>query len=85
MQNVQILDCTLRDGGRIFECRFDDKTIFNMTKDLTFAGIDIVELGFLRDGKLTEYKGNSTFFTEISEPSFLLTASARLPFSRYLC
>ena len=67
MQNVQMLDCTLRDGGRIFECRFDDKTIFNMTKDLTFAGIDIVELGFLRDGKLTEYKGNSTFFTEISQ------------------
>lgn len=67
MQNVQILDCTLRDGGRIFDCKFDDKTISNMTRDLTSAGVDIVEVGFLRDRKSIEYKGNSTFFTEISQ------------------
>lgn len=67
MKNVQILDCTLRDGGRIIDCRFDDKTIANMAKDLTTAGIDIVEMGFLRDHKLVDYQGNSTFFTETAQ------------------
>jgi len=67
MRNVQILDCTLRDGGRILNCQFDNKTILNMTKDLTNAGIDIVEMGFLRSHELVDYHENSTFFTETSQ------------------
>ncbi len=67
MKNVKILDCTLRDGGRIIDCAFENSVIANMTKDLTDAGIDIVEMGFLRDHKLVSYKGNSTFFTETSQ------------------
>lgn len=64
MKNVQILDCTLRDGGRVIDCKFDNRTILNMAKELTGAGIDIIEMGFLRDHKLVDYNGNSTFFTE---------------------
>lgn len=67
MKDVQILDCTLRDGGRIIDCKFEDKTISNISKDLVSAGIDIIEIGFLRDDSLVEYKGNSTFFTEVSQ------------------
>ena len=67
MQNVQLLDCTLRDGGRVIDCRFEDSTISHMAKDLTMANIDIVEMGFLRDHKIIEYKGNSTFFTEVPQ------------------
>ncbi|MCM1174208.1 MAG: aldolase catalytic domain-containing protein [Blautia sp.] len=67
MWNVQLLDCTLRDGGRIIDCKFDDTVIMHMVKDLTLANIDIVEMGFLRDDRIVEYKGNSTFFTEISQ------------------
>lgn len=67
MQNVQLLDCTLRDGGRIIDCHFENSTISHMAKDLTMANIDIVEMGFLRDHKLIEYKGNSTFFTEVPQ------------------
>lgn len=67
MQNVQLLDCTLRDGGRIIDCRFEDSTISHMAKDLTMANIDIIEMGFLRDHKLVEYKGDSTFFTEVPQ------------------
>ena len=67
MGNITLLDCTLRDGGRIIDCKFEDKTISNISKDLVSAGIDIIEIGFLRDDSLVEYKGNSTFFTEVSQ------------------
>ena len=47
MKNVQVLDCTLRDGGRIINCKFEDMTIYNIANELTKSGIDIVKLGAL--------------------------------------
>ncbi len=67
MRNVQILDCTLRDGGRIINCEYSDGVISELAKGLTDARIDIVEMGFLRSHSLVEYKGDSTFFTEVSQ------------------
>lgn len=67
MKNVQVLDCTLRDGGRIIDCKFEDNTIAEMARDLTNANIDIVEMGFLRDHESVQYQGNSTFFTETAQ------------------
>lgn len=67
MKGIQVLDCTLRDGGRILNCEFDDTTIMGMSKELAASGIDIVEMGFLRDSNMVNYKGNSTFFTHISQ------------------
>lgn len=69
MKNVQVLDCTLRDGGRIINCEFDDNMILELTKDLTDANIDIIEMGFLRSHSLVHYAGNSTFFTQINQIS----------------
>ena len=66
MKGIQVLDCTLRDGGRIINCEFDDTTIMGMSKELAASGIDIVEMGFLRDSNMVNYKGNSTFFSHIS-------------------
>lgn len=66
-KNIKILDCTLRDGGRLIDCKFENEIIFGITENLVNAGIDIIEIGFLRDNKLVDYKGNSTFFTEISQ------------------
>lgn len=65
MKNVKILDCTLRDGGRIIKCAFPDEHIKGITKGLTQSKVDIIEMGFLRGN--VEYKGNSTFFTEIDQ------------------
>ena len=65
MKNVKLLDCTLRDGGRIIDCAFPDNHIKGITEGLTEAGVDIIELGFLH-GKY-EYQKNSTFFTEIEQ------------------
>lgn len=66
-RKVMLLDCTLRDGGRIIDCRFKDDAILGMTRDFVSSGIDIVEVGFLRDKNLVEYKGDSTFFTSTEQ------------------
>lgn len=65
MKNIKILDCTLRDGGRIIDCAFPDSYIRGITQGLMRANVDVVEMGFLRSG--IEYKGNSTFFTEVEQ------------------
>lgn len=77
MKNIKILDCTLRDGGRIIGCRFTDNVIAELTKELTEANIDIIEMGFLRDHKLVEYQRDSTFFTETAQLSAFIPANKR--------
>lgn len=67
MKNIKILDCTLRDGGRIINCEFKDNDILSITKGLTDANIDIIEIGFLRSHDLVKYHNNSTFFTETAQ------------------
>ncbi len=68
-KNVKLLDCTLRDGGRIIDCAFEDEDILDITQRLMESNIDIIEIGFLRDSDKVNYKGNSTFFTDISQIS----------------
>ncbi len=65
--NVYVLDCTLRDGGRIIDCAFSDSEIKNIAYRLADAHINIIEVGFLRDGSKVHYCGNSTFFTAASQ------------------
>lgn len=67
MKNVKILDCTLRDGGRIINCAFPDADTKDISYRLAEAKIDVVEIGFLRDPKTVEYKGGSTFFTDVDQ------------------
>ena len=67
MKNVRVLDCTLRDGGRIINCAFPDNEIKELSDGLSEAGIDIIEVGFLRDWRNVEYKGDSTFFTDVDQ------------------
>lgn len=67
MKNVKILDCTLRDGGRIINCAFPDAETKDISNRLASANIDIVEVGFLRDYHNVDYKGNSTFFTDVDQ------------------
>lgn len=84
MKNVQILDCTLRDGGRIIDCKFDDEVINNVTRDLTDSGIDIVEIGFLRSHELVDYQGNSTFFTCVPQIDRFLPGQSRTMYVAFI-
>ena len=47
MAAINILDCTLRDGGYINDFSFEDAHIFNIINQLQLSGVDIVECGFL--------------------------------------
>lgn len=69
---ISVLDCTLRDGLRIVDCSFSDNKTKDLAQGLVNAGIDIIEVGFLRDKRKLDYKGNSTFFTQASQITPLL-------------
>lgn len=49
MTSIQLLDCTLRDGGYLVNKNFNENAIHNIVIGLTQAGVDYVELGFLQD------------------------------------
>lgn len=49
MNHIRILDCTLRDGGYCNSWKFGKKNIIRIMENLSEAGIDIIECGFLTD------------------------------------
>lgn len=58
--NIQILDCTLRDGGYINNWKFSNNIIQQIFQSLHNSNIDIVECGYLNDTKGQD--SNSTLF-----------------------
>ena len=49
MKKIQLLDCTLRDGGYVNDWRFGYTNIVSMFERLIDANVDIIEIGFLDD------------------------------------
>ncbi|MBR3863412.1 MAG: aldolase catalytic domain-containing protein [Clostridia bacterium] len=47
MFDIQLLDCTLRDGGFVNDWQFGQENIIGIFEGLTAAGVDIIEVGFL--------------------------------------
>lgn len=71
--DIGILDCTLRDGGRAFDCNFSSKSINDIINGLNKANIDIIELGFLRDKSVKVYNKDMTFFNTIEEAEMIVS------------
>ncbi len=46
---IQLLDCTLRDGGYLNNWEFGETNLKDTIQLLTDAGVQIIEIGFLRD------------------------------------
>lgn len=65
MGQIQVLDCTLRDGGYCNDCRFGFENQKKITKGLVEAGIDIIECGFLTD--TVTYEPDVTRFTSLEQ------------------
>ena len=64
--SIQLLDCTLRDGGYVNDWRFGDKNACNIV-DLTLAsGVDYTELAFIRDCKYERGKLEFSDMTQIA-------------------
>lgn len=64
MNNVKILDCTLRDGGYINDWKFGHNNIKGIIDNLVSANIDIVETGFIRN---MEHDEDSSVFTSVED------------------
>lgn len=64
MSKIQILDCTLRDGGYINDWEFGYLAIKKIISQLTAARIDIIECGFLED---CEYDMNCSIFNSVEQ------------------
>lgn len=78
MNHIQILDCTLRDGGYINDWNFGEKVIRKILKRLSDAYIDIVECGFLSEA---EYNSDRTIFHSTEQISSVLPDNSN---SRYV-
>lgn len=71
MTKTQILDCTLRDGGYVNDFQFGKRGIAKIIEQLTLAGVDIIETGFLEDG---EYDEEASIYNTVEQISSVLPA-----------
>jgi 4-hydroxy 2-oxovalerate aldolase len=69
MNNIFVLDCTLRDGGYVNDWNFGKNEISAIKSGLENSGVDILELGFMRDEILDD---NRTIFPSIEAANALL-------------
>lgn len=58
IENIQLLDCTLRDGGHVNDAMFGKKVIKDIVSALSKTNIDLIELGFLKNGHFSEDESN---------------------------
>ena len=65
MSRIQVLDCTLRDGGYCNQWKFGFDNTKKITRSLVEAGIDIVECGFITNR--VEYDNNVTKYTKVDQ------------------
>ena len=65
MKTLQVLDCTLRDGAQANEARFGEQAVKDIIGNLTMAGIDIIECGFLKE---CTFEAGRTYYPQ---PSFM--------------
>jgi len=52
--SVKILDCTLRDGGYIIDWEFGKASIISVLENLSEAGVDFIEAGFLKEAGVND-------------------------------
>lgn len=64
MKRVNILDCTLRDGGYLVDAKFGNTAIKGIIKGLTESGTDVIECGFLKD---EPHETGSTIFNNAAQ------------------
>jgi len=69
MPRVNLLDCTLRDGGYINDWRFGRKAIEDITEKLASTNVDVLEVGFLKN---EPYDEDRTVFNSMEQVKKLI-------------
>lgn len=72
MNKIQVLDCTLRDGGYVNDWDFGDENAKEIVRQLSLTGVDYVEIGFI---KLCEYVKDKIQFNQMSQIANLFRPS----------
>lgn len=63
MRKVNLLDCTLRDGGYINDWNFGENGIISIINKLEQTGIEIIEVGFIKGNV---YNPEKTLFPDVN-------------------
>lgn len=71
MNSVKLLDCTLRDGGYVNDWSFGYETIASMIAGIECSGVDILEMGFLKN---EPYDVDRTVYNAMSQIKNMLKA-----------
>jgi 4-hydroxy 2-oxovalerate aldolase len=69
MDRLNLLDCTLRDGGYIVDWKFSERSMKEMIEGLIAARLDCVEVGYLNNRPCVP---NTSIFNNIAQISDLL-------------
>lgn len=64
MKRVNILDCTLRDGGYLIDSQFGNTAIKGIIEGLAESGVEVIECGFLKD---EPHPDGTTIFNNASQ------------------
>lgn len=70
MGKIEILDCTLRDGGYVNNWNFGLSNITNIINGLSLTNVEYVECGFISNHK--KLSGDQTIYSESTELENLL-------------
>ena len=73
MADLQILDCTLRDGCYCNQWRFGEENIQKISHGLVDAGVEIIELGFLTNK--VAYDPDVSKYTTMEEAARMIPAN----------
>lgn len=72
--NIQLMDCTLRDGGYVNNWNFGSDTITKVIRSLDKSNIEYIECGYLSEKKAAD--PDSSVFSTIEEAEKHTSASA---------
>jgi 4-hydroxy 2-oxovalerate aldolase len=70
VRSIKILDCTLRDGGYVNDWNFGMGSIKSIISRLDYAGIDIIEIGFLDSRRIYDENRSIVPDTDSLKPIF---------------
>ena len=68
-KDIQILDCTLRDGAHLNGGNFGRKVLVETISDLVQANVDIIEVGFFDN---EDHDENSSYFSSVAQVKNIL-------------
>lgn len=77
MKNIQLLDCTLRDGGYVNDWEFGYNNLISIFERLTDANVDIIEVGFLDEHR--PYDRNRSIMPDTVSTGKIWSAAEKKP------